>query len=348
MVWANVGLGERRDFFHFGNLKPQKMINLLKKVFSKQKPELSYFPLTYYVDVSTICNLKCPHCFQSAFNQDIHIQRQFMKYEDFLKILNKIKDYALILHLYTWGESLLNPDICKMIRAANDNGIRSRISSHMSIKMDDKFIGELVDSGLHRLTCSIDGPTQEIYEKYRVGGDLEQILNNVKKILLERKKRGLKYPLMIYRMIIFDWNYEYLDQARSLAEEIGFDSFVAHPGRNTVGGQEVIWDMENKQWVPEVGRRPEIDFDKVPDEEISKAEHPCHWLFNNMVITANGKSLACCTIPELAAVEELSLVKHSLSEVWNSQGYIDSRRFSLGLSQDRGVVMSHCEKCSML
>ena len=344
----NVGLGTRIDFLHLGNFKLKKVFNFCKKILSSPKPILNYSPLTYYIDISTVCNLRCPHCFQSDYNSAIHIERKFMKYEQFMKILVKIKDSALMLHLYTWGESLLNPDALKMVRAAYDYGIRSRISSHMSIKMSDDYIERLVDSKLHRLTCSIDGPTQGIYEKYRVGGNLGQVLSNVKRILEARKRRAKKYPLMVYRMLVFDWNHEYVEQAKKLADEIGFDAFQVHPGQHNIDGEEVTWNIEYKKWEGAPGRRSELNLFGASSEDIPKAETPCHWLFNNMVITANGKSLACCTIPELSAVEELSLAEHSLHEVWNSEGYARSREYTLGLSQDRSKVMPHCEKCSRL
>lgn len=335
----DIGLGTRSDFIHFGNLRPKKFLNLLKKEFSTPRPILNYFPLSYYIDISTVCNLRCLHCFQSEFDPNVHIKRQFMKYADFLKILNKIKDYALILHLYNWGEPLLNPDALKMIGAAYDCGIRSRISSNIALRMSDEYIERLVDSGLYRLTCSIDGPTQEIYGKYRMNGDIEQVLSNAKRILAARERSASQYPMIVYRMLVFEWNHEYVEQARDLARRMGFDSFYTYPGTYNKDGKEVIWDIENRRWKNDPCMRSGIN--------LVKAKNPCHWLFNSMVITANGKSLACCIIPELAA-EGLSLCDNSLYEVWNSQGYVRSREYSLGLAQDRNAVMSQCRKCAYL
>ncbi|MCR4293545.1 MAG: radical SAM protein [Candidatus Kuenenia sp.] len=335
----DIGLGTRKDFIHFGNLKPKKIFNIYKKVFSTPRPILNYFPLSYYIDLSTICNLRCLHCFQREFDSDKHIKRQFMKYEDFLKILEKIKDYALILHLYNWGESLLNPDALKIIRAAYDCGIRSRISSNIAMRMSDEYVEGIIESGLYRLTCSIDGPTQEIYGKYRVDGDIEQVINNARRILAVRKKRSVKYPFIVYRMLVFEWNHEYIEQSRNLAKEIGFDGFYTYPGTYNRDGEEVLWDMDNRRWKSDPGRRSGMN--------LVKAKTPCHWLFNSMVLTANGRSLACCTIPELAA-EGPSLIQCSLNEVWNSEGYVRSREYSLGLTLDRSKVMYQCKKCADL
>lgn len=372
----NMGLGDRGDFLHLGNLKPKKVFNLLKKILSKSGAKLKYQPLTYYIDISTLCNLKCPHCFQSDYNSEQHIKREFMKYDDFLIILKKIKDYAFILHLYTWGESLLNPEALKIIRASLDAGIRSRISSNLSVRMSNHYIEELIDSGLYRLTCSIDGPTQEIYEKYRVKGNLERVLDNAKRILETRKRRGSRYPILMYRMIVFEWNHNYVEQARELAKEIGFDGFSVYPGIFTIDGHEMIWDMEKKIWTKDfslsgdinnlrfensltedaeetdintgVSNGVNIDLPKLKNgDDIAKAKSPCHWLFNNMVITANGRSLACCTTTNRNA-EGLSLFDYSLSEVWNTEGYENSRKYSLGLNQERDTVMSQCKSCSLL
>jgi hypothetical protein len=48
----------------------------------------------------------------------------------------------------------------------------------------------IVMSGLDLAILSIDGTTQDIYEKYRRKGDLGLVFENVKKLVAAKKKLG--------------------------------------------------------------------------------------------------------------------------------------------------------------
>lgn len=41
-------------------------------------------------------------------------------------------------------------------------------------------MAKTIESGLHRLIISIDGATQESYEKYRIGGNLSKVIEGAK------------------------------------------------------------------------------------------------------------------------------------------------------------------------
>ena len=99
-----MSLGSRYDMLHLGNLKPKKIWNFLKCIFLKKRKNLSYYPITYIIDPSTICNLKCPFCFQGKYDSEVHLKKELMSYNDFLNILGKIKNHALIIYLYNFSK----------------------------------------------------------------------------------------------------------------------------------------------------------------------------------------------------------------------------------------------------
>lgn len=244
-----------------------------------------------------------------------------------------------MIYLYNYGESFLNRDTVKMLALCKKEGIRCRISSNLSFKMSDKQAADIVRSGLYRLTCSIDGPTQEIYGQYRVGGNLERVFENIKKINYYKRKFRSRTPYIYYRMLVFEWNHQYVEEARQKAQEMGVDGFFADPGRYILNGQKVSWDIKNKSWRKIKAKR---NLDKL-----TKADKPCPWLFKNMVLSPSGKNLVCCFVNEKRG-EHMSLLDNTLEEVWNSKEYIESRKYTLGLSKDRSRVLKACQSCRLL
>ena len=47
---------------------------------------------------------------------------------------------------------------------------------------------QLVKSKLNMLTISLDGMTQDTYQKYRRNGDVALVLNNIKELVAEKKR----------------------------------------------------------------------------------------------------------------------------------------------------------------
>ena len=75
------------------------------------------------------------------------------------------------------------------------------------------------------MTFSIDGATQESYEKYRQRGKLDLALANLAAMADEKRRSHLDLPFLNWRYILFKWNDsdEEMDLARKRAAELGVD-----------------------------------------------------------------------------------------------------------------------------
>ncbi|MEI6125979.1 MAG: radical SAM protein [Pseudomonadota bacterium] len=334
-----MALGLKSDYLYPDNLRLTRQYNLFKNILFQKRGRLISYPRRYSIEPTTVCNLRCPCCIHSRYDESIHLKREVMTYDAFEIIFEKIKRYALLVEFYNFGEPFLNKDTPAMVSTATRAGIRSRISSNMSAKMSDSYIRQIVESGLYRLTCSIDGATQEVYEKYRAGGNLATVLDNADRVIFYKKKLRKKYPLVVYRMLVFEWNQSSVDDARRLARDHGFNKFYADAGSFDVEGKRVIWDMQTKRWKE---KGPKFCAG-IPE----KAPIPCEWLFNGMIINANGNVMPCC-FSSLKKGEHLSLLHNSLEDIWNSPLYINTRLYTLGLSTDRSTVFPLCRNCRLL
>ncbi len=321
-----------------GALKPSRLLNLAKLFLFKGREVANWYPIHFVIDPSSACNLRCSGCVQGYYNKDKHIRRQIMSYEQFLKIIDKIKKYSLMIDLYNWGEPFLNKDCPAMIQAATDAGIRTKISSNLSLRMTDAYAEEIVRSGLFCLTCSVDGPSQEVYEKYRTRGQLSTVERNVRRLVEIKRRLGSRYPKICYRILVFEWNHEYVDIARETAERWGCDEFYADSGVYMVNGEKCRWDIKEKCWV-----KTEPRFGHPPDNA-PKADKPCAWLSNSMTINADGEVLICCFNtnhnPDMP-----SIFDSSLPQIWNNDFYRRTRAYTFGKSADREAVFDVCKGC---
>jgi MoaA/NifB/PqqE/SkfB family radical SAM enzyme len=67
-----------------------------------------------------------------------------------------------------------------MLPLTADNGV------NLNAAKEDVLEG-LVKCNFRRITCSIDGASSETYKVYRVGGNLDKVLENIKKINCYKK-----------------------------------------------------------------------------------------------------------------------------------------------------------------
>ena len=123
-----------------------------------------------------------------------------MKFGDFKKIIDQIGPYLYSLHLYNWGEPLLNEELVDMIRYAKKFKIMVQVSTNLSI-LDENLARGLIESGLDHLIVSVDGITNESYSMYRVGGDLQKV-SNIKTITAIKMKLNSERPAITGQFLV--------------------------------------------------------------------------------------------------------------------------------------------------
>ncbi len=129
------------------------------------------------------CNLSCPLCTRYS---DAFINAE--KYKNTLNeldintlvhTLNQFNNLEYIHLVGTVSEPTLFSNLFKLIEYLNSRNIRILISTNASHNNKTFWLhlGELLKKEDEIRFC-VDGSTQEIYEKYRVGGKLEKVLSN--------------------------------------------------------------------------------------------------------------------------------------------------------------------------
>src|SRR5205085_1410671 len=151
------------------------------------------WPTVLKIDISPVCNLRCTVCVHAAPNGDTDLERQEfhgrqrMSVADFRRIIAEVAGRTSAVSLYYLGDPLVHPDLDEMCGIARDAGMNVHISTNFSFKLTDERLARMARSGLTHLTVCVDGLRQESYERTRVGGRIDLVLSNLRRICAERR-----------------------------------------------------------------------------------------------------------------------------------------------------------------
>ncbi len=123
------------------------------------------------------CNLSCTHCRASAtkgpYTGELDTKASF-------RLLDQIAELGKPIIILTGGEPLLRPDIFKIAGYGTDKGLKMVMAPNGTL-ITENFARQMADSGIKRISVSLDGSTKESHDKFRgVEGAFEWALNGIK------------------------------------------------------------------------------------------------------------------------------------------------------------------------
>lgn len=289
-------------------------------------------PVSISIEPTTTCNLRCPHCPSGL--------RQFsrptgaMDDELFARILQELAPTLSYLLFYFQGEPYLNRGFLGWVEQAKKQHIFTATSTNAHY-LNEKNAARTVSSGLDKLIVSLDGVTQESYEKYRVGGQLAKVEEGVRNILKWRKKLKSRTPYVLLQFIVFRHNEDQIQAVRALGKKWGVDQIAIKTAQ--------VYDYENgEDFIPQNEKYSRYKKDKngifqIKNELLSH----CWRMWHSAVITWDGRVVPCCFDKD-AAYQMGSLREQSFQEIWQGEAY---QRFRSQLFQDRKEI-DICRNCT--
>jgi len=151
----------------------------------------SQLPFRIWLEPTSICNIKCEMCPNPLIPRD---QKGTMDFMLFKKIIDEASLFANEVYAFHRGESLIHPELHRMISYAKERGLLVKLNTNATI-LSEKKSREILESGLDLISFSIDGYEKEVFERIRVGAHFERVVNNVRTFLQLKKDGGYKRPL---------------------------------------------------------------------------------------------------------------------------------------------------------
>ncbi len=298
-----------------------------------RKPIQWGFPLSVAIEPTTSCNLRCPECPSGlrAFTRPTGmLQKDF--YRETIDQLHKDIFYIIF---YFQGEPYLNPNFLEMVQYAAKKGLYTATSTNAHY-LSDENARKTVESGLDRLIISIDGTTQEVYEQYRVGGNLEKVLQGARNIVKWKKELKSKTPYVFFQFLVVKPNEHQIEDVKKLAAEIGVDDIRFKTAQ--------VYDYENdpNQLIPTIQRFSRYRKNKDGHTVVKNPlQNHCWRLWHAPVITWDGLVVPCCFDKD--ALHQLGDLKgKSFREIWQDEKYRQFRKELLGGRKNIDI----CSNCS--
>jgi len=288
-------------------------------------------PLSYSIEPTNHCNLQCPECPSGLGTLTRPLG--LLKFDDFKKLVDEIKDTAFYVQLFFQGEPYINKNLPTMIKYAQSKKIYIAISTNGHF-VNEKNADYVLDNAPDKLIFSIDGLDEESYQKYRVGGTFEQADNGLRALIKRKKERKLKKPFVEFQFIVMKQNEHQMDDVRKYCREIGVDKVVFKTMQISSYENAVKFLPANKKY-----RRYTLDDNSFKIK--NKISNHCFALWRTSVITWDGRVVPCCFDKD--ALNEIGIVNgRAFEDVWKSGKYSDFRNKIL--SNRKSVPM--CTNCT--
>jgi radical SAM protein with 4Fe4S-binding SPASM domain len=298
------------------------------------KPVQWGYPVSISFEPTTSCNLRCPECPSGlrAFTRPTGMLQQ----DFFRTTIDEIQNELLYLIFYFQGEPFLNPDFLEMVQYASSKNIYTATSTNAHY-LTDAVAKRTVESGLDRLIISIDGTTQDVYEQYRVGGNLEKVLQGAKNIVKWKKELNSKTPFVFFQFLVVKPNEHQIEAIKKLAKEVGVDEVRFKTA------QVYDYATDPNQLIPTIDKFSR--YKKNEDGSYTaknKLVNNCWKLQHANVITWDGLVVPCCFDKD--ATHQLGNLKNqSFKQIWKNSNYTQFRN-DLRKSRKNIDICANCSE----
>ena len=323
-----------REYDRIGVQRQQNQ-TLLQRELREQRTVLASHPTTLTLDPASVCNLRCPFCPTGAGYGAF--PRTVLSAELFSRIMGNLRvDLIQRVELYNWGEPLLNPNLADFIRFFSERRAETEVSTNLSQRdYDETYLATLVEAGLSTLIVSIDGATQESYERYRIRGNLERVLGNMRRLMEVKRELRSETPTVTFKMLLNRYNQEEVEAAEQLAQEVG-----------------AVFLLNEKFWCPDEVREEWVAGDAsvptppqgytIKHEEVISTY--CRQLWESVIVTSTGDVHPCCLTyePEHAIG---NLADRDVMAIRNGERAVYLRRLVTGADVPAPEFENSCEHC---
>ena len=252
----------------------------------KRRLELD-FPLYLLIEPTSICNLRCPMCFQS----DASFRRKPYWGHMTLSLFKSIVDQAAnggtkAVTLASRGEPTLVPDFAEMLAYTRGKFLDVKVNTNAT-RLTDELMIALLDAEVSEVVLSIDAGDPLTYETLRLGANFDDVLGRVRRFHEIRSSRA------------GDATYVRVSGVR-VSESQDFAKLA------TVWGPFV----DDVGWTPAVMR-----WDTYANPTAIAAKEPCHYLWERMYVWFDGTTNPC-DVDYKSHLSPGNVVNEPIKDIW--------------------------------
>ena len=247
-------------------------------------------PNAIRLETCTLCQLKCSSCYMRKYDHSA-VGDGWLKFSDFKNFVDenpKIRKISVSNN----GEIFLNPQLADIIKYSYEHNIKLDAYTGVNLNtLSDEVAEALVKYQFEYMVLSIDGASQETYSKYRVNGNFDKVIENIKKINFYKAKYNSEFPRMKWKFILFDHNEHEILKAKQMAKDLNVDIVFSLPWGDKT------FTPKNPEFVK---KETGIKFASVGESQEKtgkkRALNLCARVFSAPQINYDGKLLGCCIL----------------------------------------------------
>ena len=221
------------------------------------------------------------------------------------------------LFLSGFGEPLLDNRLPEFIAHARSCGIGNISIVTNGYLLTPKVADSLIEAGLNEIIISIDGFTEETYEKIRVGLKFEKLLENLEGLTSIKNRQNVNIILSCVDLI-----------HNQREKPIAYSRFGRYVD-SIIFRQAQGWTAKYGQEM--AGYSPHFEPNAIP----------CRYLWDSASVYIDGTVPVCCLDYEAEGVMG-NASQESLESIWQGERFSHYRQAHL---QNRKSELAPCRKC---
>ncbi len=288
------------------------------------------------LEVTTACNLHCPLCFTHEHERS----ERMLKEEHVESVLSACGKRLKFVCFHMQGEPMVHRQLFEFVRRCASTGIGTGFSSNGMLI--DRYLSEIFDSGLSYLSVAIDGCDAEDYDKYRQGGDFERVVGGVRKLVSERKSRGLDHPTLQVQAIMFPYNEDREQELCAFLDSLGADDVRLKNPTYGARGSDIELSPQSLAFLELTGAdREERKYARPRSQsgELFRNKRICP-LLERAAVLSDGRIVACC-MDSLGMTCFGDLNEESFADAWRGP------RHQQLLDDFMGDGLELCSHCNL-
>jgi len=150
--------------------------------------QLTDFPTHLLIEPVSYCNLRCRMCFQTdkTFTKKPYLGQMDIRL--FKKILDEaVKHGCRALTMASRGEPLLHPKFGEILKYVKGKFFDLKINTNAML-LDEEKSRQILENKVTELVFSVDSTKKDKYERIRINGRFEDVVNNIRRFHEIRKK----------------------------------------------------------------------------------------------------------------------------------------------------------------
>jgi radical SAM protein with 4Fe4S-binding SPASM domain len=272
------------------------------------------FPPYLLIEPTSVCNIRCVMCYQVDKTFTTKDFMGNMSWDLFTKAVDEASENNCpAITMASRGEPTLHPQLGEMLSYIASKGFLDLKLNTNATLLNDELSRKILNAGVNEVVFSVDAGTKETYEKIRVLGKFDEVVQNVKRFqeIRDNEYKDSKTVTRISGVKVDD--DQDIDQMVSFWEPL-VDEVVIKPASPK-------WDFYNNDLV--------------------NASSPCSVLWERLYVWYDG-TLNPCDFDYKSVLSIGNLNDMSLTEAWNSEPYHQLREKH---ANGEGSSIYPCDRC---